>query len=66
MENRIRMARKRKGFTQTQLAKASGVHRTSIARYEAGIREPGAKSLRKLAETLQVPIDDLIERTDDQ
>lgn len=64
MENKLRKIRKEKGLTQAELARESGVHRTSIARYEAGIHEPGRKSLLKLARTLQVPVDALIEGTE--
>lgn len=64
MENRLKTIRKEKGYTQEALAKASGVHRTSIARYETGKLELGTRSLRRLADTLHVPVDDLIERTE--
>ena len=62
MENRLKAIRKERGFTQVTLARDSGVHRTSIARYETGKRGLSAKSLRKIADTLKVPVDDLMER----
>ena len=62
MENKLRTIRKEHGFTQASLARDSGVHRTSIARYETGKRGLSTKSLRRLADTLKVPVDDLMER----
>ena len=62
MKNRLKAIRKEHGFTQATLARDSGVHRTSIARYETGKRGLSAKSLRKIANTLNVPVDDLMER----
>lgn len=62
MQNRLKTIRKEHGFTQAALARDSGVHRTSIARYETGKRGLSTKSLRRLADTLKVPVDDLMER----
>ena len=64
MENKLRTIRKERGYTQESLARAAGVHRTSIARYETGKRGLGAKNLMRLADTLKVPVDDLMERTE--
>jgi len=38
--HRVAQARKRAGLTQQQLAERAGVNRVSIARLEAGTREP--------------------------
>ena len=54
--------RKAKGLTQRRLAYLSGVHRVSIARYEAGVVSPTAKALEKLAKALEVPIDAIVGR----
>lgn len=62
MKNKLKAIRKEHGFTQEALAKKSGVHRTSIARYETGKRGISTKNLRRLADTLDVPVDDLMER----
>lgn len=44
----VRMARQRTGFTQAELAARSGIPRETIARWEAGSREPSLESLRRL------------------
>jgi transcriptional regulator with XRE-family HTH domain len=46
----VRIARQRAGLTQQQLADRSGHPRETIARWEAGAREPSLSTLRKLAE----------------
>ena len=48
--------RKAKGFTQESLAKRSGVHRVSIARYETGKASPNLRTLERLSDALGVPI----------
>lgn len=57
MQNRLRELRKSKGLTQGLLARKSGVHRTSIARYETGRISMSTKNLVKIAEALEVPVD---------
>ena len=54
--------RKAKGMTQRKLSIKSGVHRVSIARYEAGKVSPNVRALERLAEALGVPIDDIVDR----
>lgn len=54
--------RKAKGLTQTELATLSGVPRVSIARYETGKVSPNVRILERLANALQVPMDDLVDR----
>lgn len=53
--------RKAKGFTQEKLSALSGVHRVSIAKYEAGVSRPGQKNLVRLARALDCTVGDLIE-----
>ena len=48
--------RNRKGLTQTELAKAIGVHLRSIQNWEGGITEPRGKDLRKLSTVLELAI----------
>ena len=55
-------ARQAQGMTQEQLAKASGVHRVTIARIETGEVSPKAETLKRLADALGVLVDDLMER----
>ena len=52
--------RKCAGLKQRELAALMGVHETTIARWELGIRSTTPQLLRKLAVVLQVPIEDLV------
>ena len=54
--------RKEKGLTQDKLATLSGVPRVSIARYETGKVSPNARILERLANALEVKIDDIVDR----
>lgn len=55
---RLRLER---GITQSQLADMVGCHRKDISRWENGGRNPSGKSLIKLAQALNCPIDSLIQ-----
>ena len=57
---RLREIRERKGLSQVQLEKLSGVHRVCISRYEHGTKKPGVDSLKRLAVALGVTVDELI------
>ena len=60
MQNRLRELRKSRGLTQGLLALKSGVHRTSIARYETGKNGMSEKNLIRIAGALNVSVDELI------
>jgi transcriptional regulator with XRE-family HTH domain len=51
---RLRELREGAGLTQAQLAEKVGVGRDAVARWEAGVREPGWSSILALAEALGV------------
>lgn len=53
-------ARKRKGWTQHKLAERLGVSCSTIGNYEAGVREPSLSQFKKLAELLEVSMDELV------
>jgi transcriptional regulator with XRE-family HTH domain len=56
----IKSARQDRGWSQRQLAAASGVVHSTLARIEHGkTSNPGTDTLGKLAAALQVPIDRL-------
>lgn len=57
----IRKARKVAGITQENLAKALGVNRATISKYENGSIDPSISQLRKIASVLHVTIYDLID-----
>lgn len=46
---RLRLARQRARYKQKDAAKAVGVHFSTMAKYEAGIREPDFETITKLA-----------------
>lgn len=58
-KERIKAARECRGMTQQELADASGVSRSSIARYEIGAKTPSIASTYKLAKALDVPFEEL-------
>ena len=58
----LRELRKAKGLTMDELAKASGVSRVSINRYELGERVPDIIIASKLSRTLGCQIEDLVPR----
>ena len=57
---RLADVRQAHGMTQEELAKASGVHRVTIARIETGEVSPMAETLKRLADALGVLVDDLM------
>ncbi len=61
MQN-LKAARNAKGFTQEQLADLLNITRLSVARYEAGDREPSISMLKKMADVLETSTDFLLGR----
>ncbi len=60
---RLRELRQEMGWTQEDLARASGLGRPMISRIESGARSNVRSStLHKLAKALHVPVDDLMLR----
>ena len=57
----IKKYRKEKHFTQKELAEKLDVTVRTVQNYESGNREPNYKTLKKIAEFLEVPIEYLIE-----
>lgn len=56
----IRKAREQKKMSQKELAAAIGVDPTQYNRIELGKSTPGLKTVAKIAKTLDVTVDDLI------
>ncbi|MDF1854291.1 helix-turn-helix transcriptional regulator [Pseudooceanicola sp.] len=56
--------REHRGLSQAELARQSGVNRIQIIDIEAGRKTGSASTLKKLATTLQVDMDDLFEASD--
>lgn len=52
--------REQRGLTQEALARATNIHRVTIAKYETGEVDPKIENALKLAEALGVTVDELI------
>jgi transcriptional regulator with XRE-family HTH domain len=63
---RLRYYRIRKGLTQGELAEKVGRTEAAINRLEKHRTSPQMETLRKLAEVLEVSIDDLIIEDDEE
>ena len=61
---RIRDLRKEAGMSQDQLAELASLNRVTIAKYESGKVEPGAQALSRIADALDVTVDQLLGRSD--
>lgn len=58
----LRQWRRKRSFTQEELAKRAGVPMISVSHFETGHRFPSAESLRRLADALGVSADYLLGR----
>ena len=58
--NKIKEYRELNKMTQKDIAEILGVEPATICKYEAGIIEPSIESLKRLAETFNVTVDELI------
>ncbi|HEX5482986.1 MAG TPA: helix-turn-helix transcriptional regulator [Terriglobia bacterium] len=59
-ESAVKVWREYRGLTQEGLAKVSGVSRSMIAAIEAGHKTGGIVTLKKLATSLDVDLDNLV------
>jgi transcriptional regulator with XRE-family HTH domain len=57
---RLIQVRKTRGLTQQELAEAARLHVNQIRRYEAGSAQPTLEALTRLAQTLNVSLDELV------
>ena len=63
---RIREFRKQAGMNQDQLAELASLNRVTVAKYESGKVEPGAKAIARIADALEISVDVLLGRPADQ
>lgn len=54
--------RKKKHYRQSDLAAKLGIHQTLVARWESDKTRPRRKTLEKLAEALEVPVESLLQK----
>ena len=57
----LKKARKACKLTQTELGEKIGTDKTAVSRYESNERQPDVKTLKKIAEALDVSPDYLLE-----
>jgi transcriptional regulator with XRE-family HTH domain len=57
---RIRKLRRAKNWRQIDLAEQSGVHEVHIPDLERGTREPGLRTLGKIASALETTLSELL------
>lgn len=63
---RLRKMRRERNYTQEQLGRLVSVTKVSISCYENGSRTPEMETLQRLADALDVSVDYLLGRTDEQ
>jgi transcriptional regulator with XRE-family HTH domain len=56
----LKRLRKKKGYTQAQLAEIADVSRRVIVHYENYIKKPVFENVKKIAEALDVSMDELV------
>ena len=59
-ESAVKVFRNYRGLTQKQVAQKVGIHPVYISQIETGKRTGSAKTLARIAEVLNIDIDDLI------
>jgi transcriptional regulator with XRE-family HTH domain len=59
MNGNLKRLREQRAFSLSDLAQISKVHRVTINRIENGRQKPMPRTIRKLAEALQVRVEDL-------
>ena len=57
---RIRKLRRARNWRQIDLAEQSSVHEVHISDLERGTREPGLRTLSKIASALQISLSELL------
>ena len=60
MGEKLKAARIAAGMTQQQLAEAAGLTQKDVSRYESGKHEPGALTLKRMAQALGCSMDYLV------
>ena len=64
--SRLRNLRLENNMTQEDLSKILNVSRATVGRYETNERFPDKNTLKKIADTFEVTVDYLLERTDNR
>lgn len=64
MGGRLRIARRSAGLTQKQLAEKVGVETITVSRWERGVTTPSLPRLRRVAESTETTVSDLVRAPD--
>lgn len=64
-QDRLKITREKKGLSQSELAKISGLHPSTISHFESGQREPCIRNVKKLCSALLCSSDYLLGITED-
>ena len=56
----LKKVRTERGISQEELAKSAGVHSVQFSRYERGQSAPSIEVVQKIAQTLEISIDQLV------
>ena len=64
MQNRLKMLRNSRGYTQIALQMKTGIEQALLSKYESGERIPPTETLFRLAEFYNVSIDYILCRTE--
>ena len=64
--NKIKLYRENNKMTQKEIAEILGVEPATISKYESGMIEPNIEALKKLAETFEITIDELLKDEEDK
>ena len=59
MKNRLKVIRAERSMTQADLAKETGISRTTLSEIEKGTSNPSTRTALKLAKALNLPIEDI-------
>lgn len=65
-QHRVKRTREVRGLSQADLAKKTGLQPAAISHFETGQRSPSFDNLRKLADSLEVSVDYLLGRIDEE
>lgn len=57
----LKKARANKNISQDEMAKKIGIHVTHVSRYERGLSMPSLEVANKIAKTLDISIDELVQ-----
>jgi transcriptional regulator with XRE-family HTH domain len=62
----VRISRERLGWSQTDLARESGIDRGYISRIETGSADPGLRVQSRLADALGIALTELVSQAEDE